>query len=204
VPDATGATTSAALAPKRRNITAFPAHGITAEQAWGATLVAVGLALFVFRKRIAALGPRLGTAGVFGLSGAVVVGAMLIIAGGGQTAAQPSQVQNPVAADQRSVDAGKATYAANCAKCHGDTGHGDGPLAAALNPKPLDLTVHVGLHPDGQLFDWITNGVPRSQMPAWKGSLTPSQRWDVINYLRSLSPTALDTQTVPGPPAASR
>lgn len=58
---------------------------------------------------------------------------------------------------------------------------------AALNPKPVDLTVHVGLHPDAQLYDWITNGIPGTAMPAWRSDRTDQQRWDVINYLRTLS-----------------
>ena len=36
--------------------------------------------------------------------------------------------------------AGKATFDTNCMSCHGPSGKGDGPLAAALNPKPRDLT----------------------------------------------------------------
>jgi len=193
VPDVTGATTIAVTGGGTRSVTAFPAHGITAQQAWGAVLVALGAAVFVFRRRIWSVNPYLGVAGVFGISGAVIVGLAVVVLGARQRAGQPSNAQNPVAADTRSVDSGKALYAANCAACHGTTGHGDGPNAAALNPKPLDLTVHVGLHPDGQLFDLISNGVPRTQMPAWKGQLSETQRWDLLNYLRTLSSAAAAT-----------
>jgi len=106
---------------------------------------------------------------------------------GRNTTRQIANVQNPVPADQRSVESGKQLYMANCAVCHGNTGHGDGPGAAALNPKPLDLTVHVGLHPDAQLYDWVTNGIPRTSMPPWKTKLSDTQRWDLLNYLRTLS-----------------
>jgi len=30
----------------------------------------------------------------------------------------------------------KEMFKQRCASCHGETGHGDGPAAAALNPKP--------------------------------------------------------------------
>src|SRR6185437_12879317 len=124
----------------------------------------------------------------------VIVGLVVVVAGIGKQTQNAALVQNPVPSDQRSVDDGKAIYAQNCVICHGATGHGDGPGAAALNPKPLDLTVHVGLHPDGQLFDWITNGIERTAMPAWgkkgtKDYLTDQQRWDILNYLRTLSVT---------------
>ncbi|HLZ73027.1 MAG TPA: CopD family protein [Dehalococcoidia bacterium] len=198
VPDATGATTSASLSAAGRGITAFPAHGISSEQAWGALLVAFGAALFVFRKRIWNLNPWLGTAGVFGISGFVIVGLVVVVAGMGRRTQNTALVQNPVPSDERSVGAGKAIYAQNCVVCHGSTGHGDGPGAAALNPKPLDLTVHVGLHPDGQLFDWISNGIQRTAMPAWKDKLTVQQRWDLLNYLRTLYVTG---GAVPATPA---
>src|SRR5690625_1828214 len=47
--------------------------------------------------------------------------------------------QAAVAAD---ADAGAAKFKQLCATCHGDSGHGDGPASAALNPKPRDMTDH--------------------------------------------------------------
>ena len=38
------------------------------------------------------------------------------------------------------ADAGKATYEVNCSSCHGMTGQGDGPISAALNPRPRDFS----------------------------------------------------------------
>src|SRR5262245_59283715 len=35
----------------------------------------------------------------------------------------------------------KETYDRLCASCHGTDGKGDGPAAAALDPKPTDLTM---------------------------------------------------------------
>jgi len=35
---------------------------------------------------------------------------------------------------------GADLYRRYCAACHGTDGHGDGPLAASLNPPPADLT----------------------------------------------------------------
>jgi mono/diheme cytochrome c family protein len=46
---------------------------------------------------------------------------------------------NPFAGDDAAATAGKATYDANCASCHGPEGRGDGAAAASLDPKPGDL-----------------------------------------------------------------
>jgi mono/diheme cytochrome c family protein len=82
---------------------------------------------------------------------------------------------------------GRELFQQNCVQCHGDAGRGDGPLASALKPPPVDLTVHVPLHSDGELRDWITNGVPRTAMPAFGGQFSPEEVQAVINYIRELA-----------------
>ena len=140
------------------------------------------------RRAAAVLTPIL-----FGAAFLLIVGIGALLTGRGSASTNGLNQENPVAADTRSLQSGKAIFGTSCAQCHGDGGHGDGPRAASLNPKPLDLTVHVGLHPDGQLYDWISNGIARTAMPAWKGELSVSQRWDVLNYLRTLAPSGEDS-----------
>lgn len=90
----------------------------------------------------------------------------------------------PFRIDDQRVASGREIYLNNCATCHGATGKGDGPSAPNLNPKPINFTVHVPLHTDGELYWWVTNGIPGSAMPSWAKSLTDQQRWEVIAYLR--------------------
>jgi len=91
---------------------------------------------------------------------------------------------NPIKSDQASLDRGKEIFMANCTTCHGVSAKGDGPIAASLTPKPTDLTIMAGNHPDGD-FEWkIANG--KGAMPAWKASLSQTQRWDVVNYIQAL------------------
>lgn len=96
---------------------------------------------------------------------------------------------NPIPPNPDSVANGEKLYIENCIPCHGVTGAGDGPVGRTLNPPPADLTQHTapGVHSDGRLFDWITNGFPDSVMPAFNDHLTDEQRWHVVNYIRTLN-----------------
>jgi copper transport protein len=97
---------------------------------------------------------------------------------------------NPIPPNSESVAAGQALFTTTCAPCHGWTGKGDGPVGVALNPRPADLTQHAipGVHTDAQLYEWITNGFPGSRMPAFKSTLSDTDRWNLVNFIRTLAP----------------
>jgi copper transport protein len=97
---------------------------------------------------------------------------------------------NPIPPDSQSVAAGQNLYTTYCVPCHGVTGLGDGPVGLTLNPRPADLRQHAipGIHTDAQLFEWITNGFPGSQMPPFKTTLSDTDRWNLVNFIRTLAP----------------
>lgn len=97
---------------------------------------------------------------------------------------------NPIPSNNESLEAGQGLFIANCASCHGPTGKGDGPVGVTLNPRPADLSQHAipGVHTDAQLYEWITNGFPGSAMPAWKATLSDTDRWNLVNFIRTLAP----------------
>jgi mono/diheme cytochrome c family protein len=98
-----------------------------------------------------------------------------------------------IVAHAADVEQGKKLYGQFCATCHGQSGKGDGPAAAALNPKPRDHTdkEYMSKLSDDDLFKVIKNGgasVGKSPlMPAWGASLKDEQIQDVIRYVRTLS-----------------
>ena len=171
--------TNVSIAPR------FPWHRLT-----GLLLVLAGLTFFY------ALYPFLGS----GVQRILVGGApMLFCTAVGftiivQDPAPPQQVYqvNPIPPNAESVATGGTLYQQNCLPCHGAGGLGDGPTGLTLNPPPADLTQHTapGVHPDGRLFNWITNGFEDSVMPAFKERLSDDERWHVVNYIRTLSPDA--------------
>jgi mono/diheme cytochrome c family protein len=95
---------------------------------------------------------------------------------------------NPVVTDQVSVERGRILYELNCVMCHGVTGEGNGQVAALLANKPANLTLDVTQNKsDGALFLTLTNGVT-DRMPSMIENLTMRDRWDVVNYMRTLKP----------------
>lgn len=95
-------------------------------------------------------------------------------------------VKNPNAPTAASIKNGKALYATYCTPCHGKNGSGNGPAAAALNPKPADHTsAKVQAETDGALFYKMSEG--HSPMPAYAAVLSVTQRWDLVNYIRTLA-----------------
>jgi len=90
-------------------------------------------------------------------------------------------------------NAGKISYSKQCVGCHGMTGKGDGPAAAALNPKPKDHTDGKIMNSvsDKDLFAIIKGGgasVKKSPiMPAAGKALTDQDISNVVAYIRSLA-----------------
>lgn len=95
---------------------------------------------------------------------------------------------NPTEADEASIQRGAELYAINCQMCHGITGQGNGPVAPFLiNFKPANLSSElVQSKSDGSIFLTISNGL-EGRMPALNENLTVSDRWDVVNFVRTLA-----------------
>ena len=97
-----------------------------------------------------------------------------------------SGLQNPVAADERSLANGRKLYQVNCTVCHGDLGDGKGAMPQ-LNPGyafiPAINAAATQARTDGYLFGMLRNG--RGLMPS-QNRIPEAMRWDVINYVRGL------------------
>ena len=93
---------------------------------------------------------------------------------------------NPISTDDVSLQRGGILYSIHCSLCHGVSGEGDGPIAKYYDKQaPSDLTAsYIGFMFDGNLYRTISQGF--GQMPGLSENLTPRERWDVINYLRTL------------------
>lgn len=87
---------------------------------------------------------------------------------------------------------GKKLYSQFCASCHGESGKGDGPASAALNPKPRNHTdkEYMAKLSDEDMMKVIKEGgtsVGKSPiMPPWGAALKDDQVKDVVAYIRTL------------------
>lgn len=94
--------------------------------------------------------------------------------------------ENPVPADDVSLARGERLYGINCAICHGAEGLGNGTVGSVFTTPPADLTTAaVQNQSDGAIFLVISNGVP-NRMPPLNENLDVRDRWDVVNYMRTL------------------
>ena len=98
------------------------------------------------------------------------------------------QLTNPMSGDVESVARGQKLFLKNCAKCHGESGNGYGPVSHGFTTWPRQLWAwnNSGPETDGYLFGFITNG--RSDMPPWGIILSENERWDLVSYIKKLKP----------------
>ena len=114
----------------------------------------------------------------------VIVGAALLFNSLGSDTG--TLARNPIPPSSESVYAGRALYETHCLLCHGVGGAGDGPSAVTMNPPPADLVVHVPLHPDRALFEFVRDGISGTTMPALGDTLSDEEMWHIINYIQTL------------------
>jgi S-disulfanyl-L-cysteine oxidoreductase SoxD len=95
----------------------------------------------------------------------------------------------PIPPTANSLQSGQILYGETCALCHGQTGEGNGPIGGFMvaggSPAPFNLTSpEVQSLTDQQIFVVITNGF--GTMPSLLENLTVPERWDVVNWVRTL------------------
>ena len=133
-------------------------------------------------RGIQASRPRLVVAGSGGLALTSAVAAWLLAV----PAYPDTYLRSPVPYEVPSIARGAALFKEHCTTCHGDYGYGDGPAAASLPVRPTNLTgERVARRQDGDLFWWLTHGVPGTPMPAFGDRLSATDRWNLIDFLRA-------------------
>ena len=103
---------------------------------------------------------------------------------------------NPRTRTSESINRGKFVYETYCLVCHGETGHGDGPISSAAGGPFFGVrsvvTDTVARRSDGYLYGVIANAqtVGRPLMPRYGDKVRGGDRWDLVNYIRTLQALA--------------
>jgi putative copper export protein/mono/diheme cytochrome c family protein len=145
----------------------------------GAAVTGLALAAWGFLRQrsfsaVVALGGTLFVGGSAGAMAAISI------------AAYPDTYHRPSVSYQTiSVAAGAKLFQKHCTDCHGKSGHGDGPATSAVVPAANLTEPHTALHTAGDMFWWLTHG--KASMPGFAAILSEDERWDLINFLRTLS-----------------
>jgi thiosulfate dehydrogenase len=81
--------------------------------------------------------------------------------------------------------AGAKLYRKYCVDCHGVNHEPESPLSKGMFPKPPQFFEkrNMGNDPVGQNYWIVTNGIRLTGMPAYRGTLTDEQLWQVSQFL---------------------
>ena len=91
---------------------------------------------------------------------------------------------NPNPATAESVGRGRKFFQIFCTPCHGKTGTGDGLVGAKFLIRPFDLTAEneQKILSEGYIYGTVAFG--GALMPSYGNDLSPSEVWDLGNYVR--------------------
>jgi mono/diheme cytochrome c family protein len=102
------------------------------------------------------------------------------------------RLMNPRTRTAESMNRGKWVYETYCLVCHGEGGRGDGPISLQGGgpfpgiPSLVDATrPHLS---DGYLYGMVVDAqrMGRGLMPRYGDKIHGNDRWDVVNYVRSM------------------
>ena len=89
--------------------------------------------------------------------------------------------------DPAGVARGEAVYFTFCAQCHGVAFDGEGTVGQSFHPLPADLrSAIVQSKLPGELFKSVSYGVPGGRQPPLQTTITITDRWRVVGFIKSL------------------
>ncbi len=94
------------------------------------------------------------------------------------------KLTNPNPATPASVKYGRKLFQIYCVPCHGKSGTGDGLVGAKFLIRPFDLTADREQKELGEGYIFGTVSFGGALMPSYGNDMSPSEVWDVVNYVR--------------------
>ena len=100
-------------------------------------------------------------------------------------AAALAQAQTPSPAPIAAAPDAKDTYEKKCLFCHGADGRGKTKKGRKLKAPDFTSAKWQTSTADEEIEDAITNGVPKTKMPAFKAKLSPDEIMALGKYIRA-------------------
>jgi len=87
-------------------------------------------------------------------------------------------------------DRGRILFLTRCSPCHGSEGRGDGPGAAAIEPKPRNFhdAEFWRTRTEAQIREAILKGKPGTLMSPFEGALSDAEIDAIIRHLQTFKP----------------
>ena len=112
---------------------------------------------------------------------------------------QPIAIGQEPSPSKESIEKGKELFhsKATCFMCHGQEGRGNGVLLPVLKDaagnaiRPRNLTkgwFFRGGHSRKDIYTRINTGIAGTPMPSFSDKLSEDEKWNIVNYVYSLSP----------------
>jgi len=92
---------------------------------------------------------------------------------------------SPLQASNDNYQAGARIYRTNCAVCHGLPSQAESAISKGMYPKPPQLFKGHGVtdDPASETYWKVANGIRLTGMPAYVGSLSETEMWQVSMLL---------------------
>ena len=106
--------------------------------------------------------------------------------------AAAEKLSNTRTRTSESLNRGQWEYETYCLVCHGPAGHGDGPISSASGGPFVGVrslvTDTVARRSDGYIYGVLVHApsMGRGLMPIYGDKVHGTDRWDLVNYVRSL------------------
>lgn len=99
---------------------------------------------------------------------------------------QARGIVSPASTSAAQLIAGFCSYETHCVACHGAAAVARQSWVSGLEPQPPYLLDVTQRFTPPQQFWIVRNGIKMTAMPAWQGTMSELETWDVVAFLETM------------------
>jgi mono/diheme cytochrome c family protein len=112
-------------------------------------------------------------------------------------------VKNPVPPTEQNVATGAKIYLDRCAGCHGVPSNPESRFSRSFYPPAPGFFKDSPDMPDRHNFYVVQHGIRWTGMPAWNGTLSDTEMWEVVTFLGAIDNLPPSARNVFAPAVAA-